>query len=48
MFLDKRRLQDGRNFQEDFADALLVTALPVVILSTAALQRMVTLTAGRR
>jgi hypothetical protein len=45
VFLDKRRLQDGRNFQEDFADALLVTSLPVVILSTAALQRMVTLKA---
>ncbi len=43
VFLDKRRLQDGRNFQEDFADALLVTSLPVVILSTAALQRMMSL-----
>lgn len=43
VFLDKRRLQDGRNFQEDFADALLVTSLPVVILSTAALQRMASL-----
>ena len=45
VFLDKRRLQDGRNFQDDFADALLNTAVPVVILSTAALQRMVKLTA---
>ena len=45
VFLDKRRLQDGRNFQDDFADALLKTAVPVVILSTAALQRMVKLTA---
>jgi hypothetical protein len=43
--LDKMRLQDGRNFQEDFADALLVTSLPVVILSTAALQRMLQLKA---
>ena len=45
VFLDKRRLQDGRNFQDDFADALLKTAVPVVILSTAALQRMVKLAA---
>jgi GTPase SAR1 family protein len=45
VFLDKRRLQDGRNFQEDFADALLLTSLPVVILSTAALQRMTALEA---
>jgi hypothetical protein len=45
VFLDKRRLQDGRNFQDDFADALLKTAVPVVILSTAALQRMVKLNA---
>jgi hypothetical protein len=45
VFLDKRRLQDGRNFQDDFADALLNTAVPVVILSIAALQRMVKLTA---
>jgi hypothetical protein len=45
VFLDKRRLQDGRNFQDDFADALLKTSLPVVILSTAALQRMVNLQA---
>ena len=45
VFLDKRRLQDGRNFQDDFADALLKTSMPVVILSTAALQRMVKLTA---
>ena len=45
VFLDKRRLQDGRNFQDDFADALLNTLLPVVILSTAALQRMVKLKA---
>jgi NLR family CARD domain-containing protein 3 len=46
VFLDKRRLQDGRNFQDDFADALLKTSVPVVIMSTAALQRMVKLTAG--
>jgi len=45
VFLDKRRLQDGRNFQDDFADALLKTSMPVVILSTAALQRMVKLNA---
>jgi GTPase SAR1 family protein len=45
VFLDKRRLQDGRNFQDDFADALLNTALPVVIMSTAALQRMVNINA---
>jgi hypothetical protein len=45
VFLDKRRLQDGRNFQEDFADALLKTSMPAVILSTASLQRMVKLTA---
>jgi hypothetical protein len=45
VFLDKRRLQDGRNFQDDFADALVKTSLPVVILSTAALQRMVKLQA---
>jgi hypothetical protein len=45
VFLDKRRLQDGRNFQDDFADALFVTSLPVIILSTAALQRMMLLKA---
>jgi hypothetical protein len=41
VFLDKRRLQD--NFQDDFADALLKSSVPVVILSTASLQRMMTL-----
>jgi hypothetical protein len=45
VFLDKQRLQDGRNFQDDFADALLKTSVPVVILSTASLQRMVKLKA---
>lgn len=45
VFLDKQRLQDGRNFQQDFADALLKTSVPVIILSTASLQRMQTLTA---
>jgi hypothetical protein len=45
VFLDKRRLQDGRNFQDDFAEALLNTSVPVVILSVAALQRMVKLNA---
>jgi hypothetical protein len=45
VFLDRRRLQDGRNFQDDYADALVNTSLPVVILSTAALQRMVKLKA---
>ena len=34
-----------RNFQDDCADALLKTSMPVVILSTAALQRMVKLNA---
>jgi hypothetical protein len=28
VFLDKRRLQDGRKFQDDFADALLKLACP--------------------
>jgi hypothetical protein len=46
VFLDKRRLQDGRNFQDDFAHALLKTSVPVVIVSTASLQRMVELHAG--
>jgi hypothetical protein len=46
VFLDKQRLQDGRNFQEDFADALLKTCVPVTIVSTAALARMQSLTAG--
>jgi hypothetical protein len=45
VFLDKRRLQDGRNFQDDFADALLKTSVPVVLLSTASLLRMVDLKA---
>jgi hypothetical protein len=40
VFLDKQRLQDGRNFQEDFAEALLKTHVPVTIVSTAALARM--------
>ena len=45
VFLDKRRLQDGRNFQDDFADALVKASMPVVVLSTASLQRMVYLKA---
>ncbi len=40
VFLDKRRLEDGRNFREDFADALLKTHLPVVVMSSTALKRM--------
>jgi hypothetical protein len=46
VFLDKRRLQDGRNFQDDFANALLNSQLPVVVMSTEALKRMATLEAG--
>jgi hypothetical protein len=45
VFLDKRCLQDGRNFLVDFAEALLKTSVPVVILSTASLQRMLNLKA---
>jgi serine/threonine protein kinase/GTPase SAR1 family protein len=45
VFLDKRRLEDGRNFQDDFADALLNSQFPVVVMSTEALKRMVTLEA---
>jgi hypothetical protein len=45
VFLDKQRLQDGRNFQEDFADALLKSSVPVTIMSTAALARMQSLKA---
>ena len=45
VLLDKRWLQDGRNIQDDFADALVKTSVPVVVLSTASLQHMVYLTA---
>ena len=46
VFLDKRRLEDGRNFQEDFAEALLKSQFPVVIMSSEALKRMAKLEAG--
>ncbi len=46
VFLDKRRLEDGRNFQEGFAEALLKSQFPVVIMSSEALTGMVTLKAG--
>jgi len=46
VFLDKRRLEDGRNFQDDFADALLKSQFPVVIMSSEALKRMAKLEAG--
>jgi GTPase SAR1 family protein len=46
VFLDKRRLEDGRNFQEDFAEALLKSQFPVVIMSSEALKRMAKLESG--
>jgi serine/threonine protein kinase/GTPase SAR1 family protein len=46
VFLDKRRLEDARNFQEDFAEALLKSQFPVVIISSEALKRMAKLEAG--
>jgi hypothetical protein len=45
VFLDKQRLQPARDFQSDFADALLSSSLPVIIMSSAALLKMVSLKA---
>ena len=41
VFLDRKRLQDGRNFVSDFAKALLNSAMVVLILSHLALKNMV-------
>jgi hypothetical protein len=46
VFLDKLRLQPARDFQSDFADALLSSSLPVVLMSSAALVKMAVLKAG--
>jgi GTPase SAR1 family protein len=43
VFLDKLRLQPARDFQSDFADALLSSSLPVVLMSSAALLKMAVL-----
>jgi GTPase SAR1 family protein len=43
VFLDKKRLQFARDFQVDFADALLASSLPVVVMSSAALLKFVPL-----
>jgi acyl-coenzyme A thioesterase PaaI-like protein len=43
VFLDKKRLQSARNFQDDFAEALLSSSLPVVFMSTFAILKMVQL-----
>jgi GTPase SAR1 family protein len=45
VFLDKQRLQPARDFQQDFADALLASSLPVILMSSAALLKMVPLKA---
>ena len=39
-FLDRERLEDGRNFQDDFARALINSLVVVIILSVDALHRM--------
>jgi hypothetical protein len=46
VFLDKQRLQPARDFQSDFADALLSSSLPVIVMSSAALLKMVSLEAS--
>ncbi len=46
VFLDKQRLQPARDFQLDFADALLSSSLPVILMSSAALLKMAVLKAG--
>lgn len=43
VFLDKQRLQPARDFQSSFVDALLNSALPVIVMSSAALLKMVSL-----
>jgi ubiquitin/GTPase SAR1 family protein len=45
VFLDKQRLRPALNFQMDIADALLASSLPVIIMSSAALLKMVALKA---
>ena len=46
VFLDKERLQGGRNFQTDFCHALACSTLAMPLVSIAALRRMHTLHAG--
>ena len=41
VFLDRKRLKDGRNFQADFVKALVAAQVVVVLLSVDALGRMV-------
>jgi hypothetical protein len=43
VFLDKQRLQPARDFQLDFVGALLASSLPVILMSSAALLKMVSL-----
>lgn len=45
VFLDKHRLQPARDFQLDFAGALLASSLPVIVMSSAALLKLVSLKA---
>jgi len=47
IFLDRRRLQHGRRFDDDCLQALTVSSVIVPVVSVDALQRMMTLTADR-
>ena len=44
MFLDTKRLKDGRNFRDDFAVAIVNTTVIVPVISNYALERMQKLT----
>jgi hypothetical protein len=44
-FLDRERLEVGRNFKKDFAEAAMRSTVMVLIMSKAALQKMCTLKA---
>ena len=43
-FLDSVRLKNGRNFRDDFIDGIAVTRLIVPIMSSYALERMISMT----
>ena len=46
VFLDRNRLEDGRDFPTDFSTALINSLVAVPIVSYASLERMLKLTAG--
>ena len=44
-FLDRERLESGRNFKKDLAEAAMRSTVMVLVMSKAALQKMCTLKA---